>query len=98
MFCEESFGEINAKDVELFQKESVHEFYRLKALISLEQVDISVVKKGEESQGAKFWWGGKLIVCCKLSLYAIESCDEHVVFLAIIEMMLHVHHTFAHGQ
>jgi len=49
MFYEESFGEINAKDVELFRNGSVHEFYRLKALISLEQVNISVVKKGEES-------------------------------------------------
>lgn len=49
MFCEESFGEINAIDVKLFQNGSVREFYRLKALISLEQVKISVVKKGEES-------------------------------------------------
>ena len=49
MFCEESFGEINAKDVKLFQNGSVREFYHLKALISLEQVKISVVKKGEES-------------------------------------------------
>ena len=45
MLCEESFGEINAKDVELFQNGSVHEFYRLKALISLEQVNIAVIKK-----------------------------------------------------
>ena len=31
------------KGVELFQKGSVHEFYRLKALITLEQVNTSVV-------------------------------------------------------
>ena len=33
---EESFGKINAKDVELFQNGSVHEFYHSKALITLE--------------------------------------------------------------
>ena len=36
MFSEESLGKINLK---LFQKVSVHEFYRLKALIALEQVN-----------------------------------------------------------
>ena len=35
------------KDVELFRNESVHEFYRLKALISLEQVNTSVSKQKE---------------------------------------------------
>ena len=29
MFCEESLGKINEKDVELFLNRSVHEFYRL---------------------------------------------------------------------
>ena len=32
--CDESFGKINAKDVELFRKGSVHEFYLWKALIT----------------------------------------------------------------
>ena len=32
--CDESLGKINAKDVELFRKGSVHEFYRWKALIT----------------------------------------------------------------
>ena len=45
MFCEESFGEINVKDVKLFRNRSLHEFYHLKALITLEQVNILVVKK-----------------------------------------------------
>ena len=36
---------INAKDVELFPNESVHEFYRFKALITSEQVNTSVVEK-----------------------------------------------------
>lgn len=91
MFCED-------EDVELFQNRSVHEFYCLNALITLEQVNISVIKKRRRIVMGKFWWGGKLIGCCKLSLYANKSCDEHAVFLAMIEMMLHVHHIFVHWQ
>ena len=45
MFCEESLGNINAKDVELFRNGSVREFYRFKALITLEQVNTLVVEK-----------------------------------------------------
>ena len=40
MFCEESLGKINAKVIELFHNGSFHEFYRLKAFITLEQVNI----------------------------------------------------------
>ena len=32
VFCEESLGKINTKDVGLFLNGAVHEFYRLKAL------------------------------------------------------------------
>ena len=39
MFFEESLGKINAEDVELFWNGSVYEFYRLKALITLEQIN-----------------------------------------------------------
>ena len=39
MFCEESLGEINGKDVKIFQNGWVHESYCLKALIALEQVN-----------------------------------------------------------
>ena len=39
MFCEESLGESNGKDVKIFQNGWVHEFYCLKALIALEQVN-----------------------------------------------------------
>ena len=39
MFCEESLGKIQF--LELFQNVSVHEFYRLKELITLEQVNTS---------------------------------------------------------
>ena len=45
IFCEESRGKINAKDVELFRNGWVHEFYHLKALIALEQVNTSIVEK-----------------------------------------------------
>ena len=38
MFCEESLGKVNAKDLELFRNRSVHEFYCLKVLITLEKV------------------------------------------------------------
>ena len=40
---------INVKDVELFRNGLVHEFYRFKALIALEQVNTSVDEKKEES-------------------------------------------------
>ena len=54
MICEESLGKINQCDLELFRNGSVHEFYRLKEfyynfrlkeLITLEQVNTSVVEK-----------------------------------------------------
>ena len=38
MFCEESLGTIKY-NLELFRDVTVHEFYRLKALITLEQVN-----------------------------------------------------------
>ena len=41
---EESFGKITAKDVELFQNGSVHEFYHSKALITLKKVNTSVIE------------------------------------------------------
>ena len=35
-----------------------------------------------------------MVGCCKLSLYADGSCDEHAVFSAMIEMTCHVNHFF----
>ena len=52
MFREESLGKIKAKDVELIRNRSVHEFYRLKALSTLEQVNTSVVEKRRILTGA----------------------------------------------
>ena len=54
MFCEESLGQVNAKDIELFQKSLVHEFYCLKVVITLEQV----VKKKKNLNEQNFdQWG-----------------------------------------
>ena len=44
MFREESLGKINAKNVKLFRNRSVHEFYRLKVLITLKQANTLVVE------------------------------------------------------
>jgi len=42
LFCEDSLGKIDAKDVEPFRNGLVHKFYHLKALITLAQVNTSV--------------------------------------------------------
>ena len=61
MFREESLGN------RAFRKESVHEFYRLKALITLEQVNTTEWSKKKIriliSKTA-------MVGCCKLLLYA----------------------------
>ena len=64
-FCEESLGKTNA----------VLEFYRLKALITLEQVNASEVEKKENRNEQSL-----LVGCCSLSLHANESCDEHAAY------------------
>ena len=77
--CRDVTSTAYSKDVELFRNGLVHEFYRLKALITLEQANISVVEKKEESLWAKLQrnfdgeanWSG----------VANESCDKHAVFL-----------------
>ena len=40
MFCGESLGEVYAKDLELFQNRLVHEFYPLKVVVTLEQLNL----------------------------------------------------------
>ena len=45
MFCDESLGKINGKDVKLFWNGSVLELYGLKVLITMEAVNTSVVKE-----------------------------------------------------
>ena len=77
MFCEESTGKIKESlNLELFRNVSVHEFYRLKALIALEQVDITEYSKTIRISITKI----TMVRCGKLSLYANESCDEHAIY------------------
>ena len=45
MFSEGSLGKINDKDLELFRNRLVRKFYQLKVVITLEQVNTSVVEK-----------------------------------------------------
>ena len=66
MFCEESSGKIKESlNLELFQNVSVHQFYRLKALITLKQVNFTECsKKKEESELAKLRWSGVVNFHC----------------------------------
>ena len=64
MFHEECLGKINAKNVELFWNGLVHEFYRLKALITL---NTSVVEKKnlyEQHFDREANWSGLLDFHC----------------------------------
>ena len=70
MLYEESLRNIDAKDLEPFWKGSVHEFNLLKALMTLEQVNSSMVIESIN-------WSGVF----KLSLYPNWSSDEHAVYL-----------------
>ena len=45
--------------IELFRNVSVHEFYRLKALITLEQMITSVVEKKKEQSFEVYWAAGR---------------------------------------
>ena len=53
---------------------SVHEFYRLKVLITLEQVNNTEWSKKKYIRNliSKI----AMVGCCKLSLYANESCES----------------------
>ena len=55
LFCEESLGQIGAKDVKLFWNRSVREFYCLKVLITLEEVNTLI---GESFDGEAINWSG----------------------------------------
>ena len=53
-------------NLELFRNVSVHEFYRLKALITLEQVNTAEWPEKKKILISKT----AMVGCCKLSLYA----------------------------
>ena len=60
------------KNVELFRKNSVHDFCGLKALITLEQLITSVVRKKHKKTS---------VLMSKTSMVRLtESCDEHAVY------------------
>ena len=61
---------------------SVHEFYRLKELITLEEVNTIEWSKKKRI----FFIKTAMVGYCKLSLNANVSCDEHLV-----EIYLHSH-------
>ena len=89
------------KNVELFRNEWVHEFYRLKTLISLEQVNTSVSKQSRifmsktlaklRCHGEAKWSGVVNFHCMQMSLVM-----SMLFFTAM--MMRHVHHVFALWQ
>ena len=54
----------------------VHELYRLKALITLEEVNTAESSKKIRILISKI----AMVGCYKLSLYADESCDEHAIY------------------
>ena len=55
---------------------SVHEFYRLKASITLEQVNTTECSRKIRILISKT----EIVGCCKLLLYANASCEEHAVY------------------
>ena len=61
MFCEENLGRLN---LELFGNVSVHEFYLLKALITLKQVNTTVWYKKKRRILIS---NTAMVGCCKLS-------------------------------
>ena len=89
MFCEgeESLG------LELFRNGSVHEFYRLKALITLEQVNTSVVDKKRRLLISKRLTGAGVVNfhCMQMSL---EMSMRFIFGSAMIEMTCRVNHFF----
>ena len=77
MFCKESSGKIKESlNLELFRNVSVHEFYRLKALITLEQVNTIEWSKKIRILISKI----AVVGCCKLSLFENGSCDDHAIY------------------
>ena len=71
MFCEESLGKIKFRT---FPKRVVHEFYRLKVLITLEQVNTTEWSKKNKNLNRNLMLISKIVMvgCGKLSRYANE--------------------------
>ena len=73
MFCEESLGKIKWR---AFRK---HVGPSLESLITMEQ--LNTVLSGRKKKKRRILLSKTAMVgCCKLSLYANESCDEDAVY------------------
>ena len=72
MFCEESLGKIKCR---AFRK---HVGPSLESLITMEQ--LNTVLSGRKKKRRILLSKTVMVGCCKLSLYANEPCDEHVVY------------------
>ena len=65
-------------NLELFRNMSIHEFYHSKALITLKQVNTTERSKKIRILTSKMKTA--MVGCCKVSLYANGSYDEHAIF------------------
>ena len=89
IFCEESLGKINLKDDEHFGNGSSHEFCRLKALITLEQVNTSVVEKKknlckENFDGEANWSSVVNFNCMQMSVFnSVSKVHDPLSFLLL---------------
>ena len=81
------------KDVELFRNGSVHDFYRLNALIALEQVITSVVEKEKNFNEQNF--NGETNWLAVVNFYCMQmSLLMSMRFIFGDEMTCHVQHVF----
>ena len=65
-------------NLELFRNASVHESYHFKALITLKQANTTERSKKIRILISKMKIA--MVGCCKLSLYANVSYDEHAIY------------------
>ena len=79
-FCEESFGKIKFR---AFPKRVGPRILSVESVITLEQVNTTewlTKKKKKRKEKKNLISKAALVGCCKLSLYANGSCDEHAVY------------------
>ena len=97
MFCEESFG---SEICRAFPNGSVNEYCRLKVLITLEQVNTSVVEKKENLYEKNF--DGEANRSGAVNFHSMQmsvAMSMHACLLSVmIGMTRHVHHFLALWQ
>ena len=94
--CQSS--KIDEKDVELLRNGSVHEFYHLKALITLEQVTTSAAEKRKNLSEQNYDGEGNWSDVVNFHCMQIESCHNCGSFSAMIEITRQVHHVLVLWQ